>query len=359
MHRSRESLGLLRALALCLVCLGLLAFKSGGAEQESPKSQPAPKAAGQVDLTLADPPLEVLGGRFFVRTPKGAAIEGRAVPIMAAAESDEVETRIVLDRGELRLVLMVNDCFALASENFEADVKKCTAKWPDACRVEPLKLAAKGPSAVSVTPMRDPDHTRSVDATFVAGAFVMSADRSIQSFDLYTNAAGEKNLVALRSVFREIVLSVAPGKKTLNLEAGERRLFVYSKDTQVLMKVPGNTVLTRRNGPDFLVYNLTEMGSLGTPAGNMLIYAGGHPNYEPGEKRGAGVLFGKAIEWRALAEGKGLQTLCDFRLPDDPELKMHIIIEAPGEAGLNALKRTAESMKLVKSPAEPQAEPKR
>ncbi len=60
------------------------------------------------------------------------------------------------------------------------------------------------------------------------------------------------------------------------------------------------------------------------------------------------MLFGKKVEWHLLPEGEGLQTLCPLAIPDDAHPSAHIIISAPNDAGLKALREAAESVKLVK-----------
>jgi hypothetical protein len=272
---------------------------------------------------------------------------------MGAPESEEHETRVVFDAGPERLALMAHESFAFAGDDFEQDVKGWVAQWRGKYKVEPCRLPVKALKAVAVIPVSDPDRSRSDDATFVEGIFVQSGDRTIQSLDVYVNAAAEKDLEGCKAVAHQILLSVAPGKKKLDLAAGERRLFVYSKDLEISITVPKNTVATKQVGPDFLVHRLIVLGAVGSDSGGILIYVGGHPDYEPGAKKGEAMVFGKKVEWHSFPRGEGLQTLCDLPIPGDHDLKSHIIIHAPNDAQLNALKQTAESMKLVKTNRSP------
>lgn len=163
----------------------------------------------------------------------------------------------------------------------------------------------------------------------------------------------EKDLEGCKAVAHRILLSVAPGKKKLQLAAGERRLFAYSKDLEISITVPKNTVATKQDGPDFLVHRLIVLGRLGADSGSIGIYVGGHPSFKPGAKRGEGMIFGQNVEWHSFEQGGGLEALGKLPIPGDIPLFAHVWVQAPNDAQLGALKQASESMKLVdvKEPA--------
>ena len=240
-----------------------------------------------------------------VRMPQGAKIEARPFDIMSAPESEEHETRVVFDAGQERLVLMVHESFAFAGDEFEKDVRDWVTKWKGKYRIEPVQLPTKGLKAVSVIPLNNPDHTRSDDATFVEGVFVESHDRTIQSLDVYVNAAAEKDLESCKAVARQILLSVAPGKKKLKLAAGERRLLPTQRTWRSPITVPKNMVATKQVGPDFLVHRLIVLGRLGADSGSIGIYVGIVPDFDPGHEKERRDVFGKKVEWHSFQHGGG------------------------------------------------------
>jgi len=293
-------------------------------------------------------PIEVLGGRLTVRMPQGAKIEARPFDIMSAPESEEHETRVVFDTGQERLVLMVNETFAIAEDDFDKGVRDWVARWKGKYRIEAIQLPSRGLKSVSVIPLNNPDHTRSDDATFVEGVFVESDDRTIQSLDVYVNSAAEQDLEGCKAVAHQILLSVAQGKKRLNLDAGQRRLFAYSKDLEISVTVPKNMVATKQDGPDFLVHRLIALRRLGANPESIGIYVGNHPDFHPGAKKGDGMMFGKKVDWYPLQQGVGLEALCELTIPDNLPLFAHVWVQAPDAARLGELKQVAESMNLIK-----------
>src|SRR4051812_17379629 len=66
-------------------------------------------------LGLAPKPVDALGGRLTLRVPQGAVSEARGHSIMAADRPDENETRFVVDAENARIVVIVSDVFATAS----------------------------------------------------------------------------------------------------------------------------------------------------------------------------------------------------------------------------------------------------
>ncbi len=267
---------------------------------------------------------------------------------MAAPESNEHETRVINDSGKERLVILAHESFAIASDDFLKDVREWTAKWAGKYRLESAQLSDKGLKAILVIPVNEPDHSRSSDSAFVEGIFIQSADRTVQSFDIFINLAAENDLKRYKGVAHDILLSIVSGKRKPDLTPGERRLFAFSKELEIAVSVGKNMLVTRQDGSDFLVHRIVALGQLGTPSGSVLIYVGHHPDYEMGERKGEAVVFGKKMEWFGFREGEGLQIVCDLPIPGRDGLKSHIMVNAINEATRAELKHVAESLKLVK-----------
>jgi hypothetical protein len=231
--------------------------------------------------------------------------------------------------------------------DFEKDVREWVAKWSGKYRIETLQLPNIGLKAITVIHLNPPDHTRSDDATFVEGLFVESADRTIQSLDVYVNVAADKVLKDCQAVAHRILLTVAPGKKKLQLAAGERRLFAYSRDLEISITVPKNVVATRQDGPDFLVHRLIVMGRLGADSGSTGIYLGDNPSFKPAVKKGEGMILGNNVDWHSFEQGGGMEALCKLPIPGDSPHTVHVWIRAPNDAQLRLQRQAVESMRLV------------
>lgn len=111
-----------------VTAIAVIVFADPLPRMEPPSSPPSRATDGIGKAILAENPVEVLGDRLTVRMPQGARVEARPFPIMGATESEEHETRVVFDAGQERLVLMVNESFAFASDDFEKDVRGWVAR---------------------------------------------------------------------------------------------------------------------------------------------------------------------------------------------------------------------------------------
>jgi hypothetical protein len=66
----------------------------------------------------SDPVTDLLGGRLTVRLPRDAKVSGVWTDIMGAAPADTEISRVQLDAGSQRLVLVAYELFARAGEDF-------------------------------------------------------------------------------------------------------------------------------------------------------------------------------------------------------------------------------------------------
>ena len=114
------------------------------------------------------------------------------------------------------------------------------------------------------------------------------------------------------------------------------------------MTVPKGMVVTTQRGPDFLVHRLIMLGRLGGNPGSVGVYLGNFPDFHPGVKKFEGMLFGKKIAWQEMPGAKGLETLCEHPLGEGFPASAHVWIVADDDARLAALRRVAESMRVVK-----------
>ena len=66
----------------------------------------------------------LLGGRLTVRLPPGAKIEAMAHSIMSAPAAETEHTRVVLDAGPQRMVIMADELFSIAGKDIEKRISE-------------------------------------------------------------------------------------------------------------------------------------------------------------------------------------------------------------------------------------------
>ncbi len=246
-------------------------------------------------LKLAREPVDLLNGRLTVRVPeKGRQVQMQR-SIMAAPEANTEMSRVVVDAGKQRLVIVASELFARRDKEFGNAVRKKAATFAEKVGVEecavapPLQAYCYAP----VVPTHDQE------ANLVLGLFVAQADATVEHLMFFVNQSGARNLGDAAGLAKSIVRTLAAGTRKLESTAGERELFAYSRDSAVFVTVPEGYVATMQQGPDFLVHHLHKITGFGEIAASVGIYLGDHPalGREGYQKQSPVVLLGKKTDW--------------------------------------------------------------
>jgi hypothetical protein len=294
--------------------------------------------------------MDLLNGRLRVRLPAGARNEARGHSIMAAPQSVQQETRLVLDAGRERLVVMSYELFATAGDDLAAAVRKYLAEDGATEKIEPLTLA--GLRAIVAVPTT---HDLKREAIPVLDVFVASPDSTVQALAFFVNPAGGTDIQGVTELARRSAATLAAGPAKLPSTTGSR---VLSDGLHIT--VPAGYVATRQDGPDFTVHHLRKLGPLGEPTTRVGIYLGGHPAYQHKQvddtpvalKKTAGKLLGQAMEWHTWTRGKPPTqvTTMEAIVPHGSGLLVHVFMSAPSEAALAEPKAIAETLAPMKAP---------
>ncbi|NQU19712.1 MAG: hypothetical protein HQ567_00405 [Candidatus Nealsonbacteria bacterium] len=315
-----------------------------------------PTHAGELaDLELAERPVPLLGDRLRVRMPRDAEIEARGRSLMGADESAEEETRVVFDLGDMRLVLMANETFTTAGEDFESQVRKLDQEVKEEGRTARSSLIVEEDGFRVYQTDTDPIDTND-EAIAVVSAWVVHSDGTVQSLFAYANGPAAKDLEEVRALFSRVLKTLAPGTKRLDSAARTCQLDVYSQTGGLAIDLPENYVATVQHGPDFLVHRFRKIVPFGETSPAIGVYVGGHPNYQhkqqgvQGKKweKVGGTLLGRNADWFKYADGDGISLEAIRPLEEiDDYLMLHAFMHAPNVKQLEEIKKITRTMRLV------------
>jgi len=303
---------------------------------------------------------DLLGGRLRIRMPKNAKVEMRGHSIMAAPEALTEETRVMLDAGKERLVLMAWEMFALAGDDLAkavlADIAR-SGEEAKGSRVEPLVVPKPLADAVLVFPA---GHDPKREAVLLLSAYVESADGTVQLLAFYVNPAGAKDMAGCTALAKKLAGTLTAGEKKLNLAAGPRRFPGAGDKDFLVLEVPAGFVASTQTGPDFSVYRLRKVVVMGQPGSAVGIYLGGHPSYQHNQSGGGakpalskGKLLKQEVEWHNWSRGKLTTSEAILPMPGSGGLFLHTFLTAVKPADLAVLKTVIESLKIErKKPGE-------
>lgn len=262
-----------------------------------------PAADDLAQLRVSATKTDVLDGRLLVSLPDRAKSRPMQHGIMSAPESDSEQTRIVIDAGQQRMVLMVYELFARAGTDLEEPAQKMTSHFPVKVSVQkwtlvaPLRAVAYFPTAP----------TKNEEANFVMGLFVADSDGSVQNLIWYVNPAGASQFDAALKLAKSMADTIAPGTRTLDTTGGERELSAYSKTKSVFAKIPQDYVITAQHGPDFIVHHINKIVAFGDQNASMGVYLGDHPSskHDGFTEQEKTTLFGKSVHWYQKVDNEG------------------------------------------------------
>lgn len=327
-------------------------------------------AAGQklARVALAKEATVLLGGRLTARMPVGARVEQRRRSIMAAKQPVQEETRVVLDAGAERLVVMAYEVFANDGGDFDKGARADIARWSKGTKkptpvfgVE--KLTLPGLPAFAASP-KSLDTSRG--AIFTLGVYTRHPDGLVQYLAFYVNKAGVVDETGVRKLVRAIAETLRPGPRRLERKGGERALAGLSKNGGLRVTLPPGWAHTVTRGPDFLVHRLRRITPLGKPTQSVSVYLGGHPSYQHRQSRIEGLkvnevkapLLGAEVSWKRWTRpnkgGTAGATTVEAIVPaPGGKTRAHVFYTSAEPAALESLGALAATLKAAKPAAAP------
>lgn len=312
-------------------------------------------------------PISLLGGRLLAVMPRGAKPEPRGPGnIMGAAPSTESETRVVLDVGPERIVLMASETYCTAGDDFETKVRDEAAKWGKEAKttfaVEPIRPA--GPAGrLTILSIVNTGKAERSDAISIRNAYVLLPDKTVVSVDLYANPKAYEDSEGCDALAKAVLAKLSAGDGKLPTAAGAKHIPVGSREPQLEVTTPDGFVLTCDEGIDFFVWRLARIRAFGNSrTGQIGLYIGGAPNpiHERREEQfgkiteSKGKLLGQDVTWYswvAKSDGEdmlGTEAIVKAAVPGEEEaMSVHMFAAARDARELDELRKIIESLRVV------------
>jgi hypothetical protein len=303
-------------------------------------------------VDLAATPVKVLEDRLTLRMPEGTKDEARRGSIMAAAEPNCRETRLVWTSGEQKIVVMVYELFQTADRDFVGQLKKVVGLWD--MDVDLSAIREDGTLRICIATPRKID--ASADAVYILGVFTAQADGSVQSIRMYANPAAARDAAACAVLVGKIADSIKAGSRKLTKEAGTRMLEKLDGGKRVVVDVPEGFTLTTQTGPDFQVVSILKIVPLGERAQSFNVYFGGFPGYQfknqterPEVRAVQGTLLGERVAWHHWSSGGKSPMHVKEALGDVPGgggEKIHVFLVAPTTDDLGSVDSILDKLRI-------------
>lgn len=306
---------------------------SAGGLTTSSATAAEPACGGFEQRALQSTTAPLLNDRLKFRAPEGATPHPPSTNVPLADAATVMETRVSLADGDKRLTVISEELGALAPA---ALVERLKANSPRLAQATFRETTL--PSGLEVVFATHPLPPAVAGDVPLVHAFSTLPDRTLQATRVVVNpevmAAGGTGCVDLAV---RILSTLAPGKRSLDLSAGTRKLGRFELD------VPGGTLIAQQQGPDFDLYRVLVVRELGTPAPQLGIYVGGHPSYsvESNAKKVPGEVLGRSVTWfETTTNAVERETLIEL-----PETSLHLFLAASNASDAEALTKTASTLR--------------
>lgn len=242
----------------------------------------------------------ILNDKAFFYFPAEAKNEKRGVGIMSADPNENEETRIVFDKGDMRLVFFAQELFALADN----DLFQTLSKEDEAAQSKTQIFTDKdGLFSILSTPTQF-DPTKS--AILVNSLVVKTQENTLFRISAYINPGTYKMKDQYQKLTENVFSTLSKGTREINRDARQEKHEVFGSKKSLAFDLPPNYCVTVDQQYDFQVFKIHRYQRLADPTWiQILIYNGHHPSvtyrrYGLSEKDGKkikGKFLDQKIDW--------------------------------------------------------------
>lgn len=310
--------------------------------------------AHQIDTISLTQKLPVLNKRAFFKFPAKAANIARSGSIMSADPNQDVETRIILDTGKMRLVFFAQELYKFAGGDFVDEIKTAPA---EANKKQQVLINKNNVLAVLSTPVIF-DSTKS--AILVNTLLVKTKDSTIFRVDAYINPAGYAHRTEFIRLAEKVFATLQIGPRLNNRTRREQNVNIWGTKANFKLAIPKNYCVSVDRKYDFQVirfHRYTEYRD--TDWVDLMIYTGNHPwkDYEHYklELNSAvnvpGTFLSEPITWLSFTNDEKRIYIKEQKIPFDKvqeNLVAHLGLISNKAAMIAELTKIAEAIRLEK-----------
>lgn len=214
---------------------------------------------------------ELLSNRLSVILPMKPDIEPRSASIMGAEQPNEIETRVVCEDGDKKMVVMAWELFKRAGADYSTEAPKYINEWFESQNIptEPWENKPDAVGALANLPKGN-------DEAMLYGACLhRHKDGTVQLVGVFFNKKLNEDPAACLKTTRNVLSSIQSEERTLPL--GKPQRFNLRQENTLIVTLPPEWACATQKGIDFDVHHLYEVKDLGKSTRHCGIYYGDHP----------------------------------------------------------------------------------
>lgn len=308
------------------------------------------------DSTAPGKQLSILNNKYYFVFPSTAKITPRVADIMAADPNINRETRIMLEKGNQKLVFFAQELFALSGKALFEEISK--ENEPEFNFNRKIIFDEDSVLAILSTPSR---FDSASPAILINSLLIKSPDNTVSRVDAFISpeAFPARNEYIKRT--EDIFRTISKGIRRVKLEPREESYKIFGTDSKIVFKLPENYYVTVDEKYDFGVFKLNKYknGITDTSYTGISIYAGHHPSYFHTEygysvdksTKIKGLFLQNPVEWLYFRDDAQSFYLKEQFIQSDfiqQSLVLHVAMLTNKKQVLDELNKIVESIKWVK-----------
>lgn len=322
-----------------------------------PELKPATVEAvtASAPIELVQEPLKLLGDRLNIRMPKGAEIARRGTGPAPDDSMAQQETRIVCDMGRKKLMLMVYETFKTATTDMDEKITTMASQMSSSGSQLQM-VVLPNDTGLKVTQAIFPTVATDKQIAPICSAWIVGPDKTVQVLQCYANPKSQQDVEEFRSLWTDILKTLAPGKARLDTKARTQE-FKLQGEQVLSLELPEGSVATAGHGPDFMLYSIDRLVPFGGDSDTIGIYSGAKAQYRSGARGMPGFttdtengdLLGAPVEWRKYTGPKATIMEAIRPFPEaGQDMKLHVFFSSTSPDKLAECRKTVGTMKLGK-----------
>jgi hypothetical protein len=218
--------------------------------------------------------ISLLNNRFYCTFPDSAKNIARGTNIMSADPNENIETRVVYDIGDKRIVFFAEELLTRNVENLEIKLKKESSKD------YPFTITTKDNLDSTICYRKTPlKFNEKSEAILINSIIIKNADNTLSKFSAYLNPNAFKDKTTFDKIVENVFSSFKKGKRRFDLKARIETFNILGTKNQYKIKLPENYVVTVDKKYDFEVYKVKQLPLYGDKDfADLIIYYGFYPS---------------------------------------------------------------------------------
>jgi hypothetical protein len=247
--------------------------------------------------------VSLLKDRLRCQVPESAFEKAREeVKGAPPPPGSERESRIILySRGkEGEMILMASDTLSIETDEFE---QKTLDFWQKREGTK-FRLVLQ-PTDGSYRLLLLVSESIPKGASFVRGAYIIQADKTIQFAAIYGSPDTMERSDQAIILAEKILRTLRPGERKVLMSEGNRYLDTFDPNKKIEASVPNGYITNTNVGPDFLIHFIQPIAKFGELVPQLAIFIGKEPNLffkqapqdEIAMENPNVRMFGRAMNW--------------------------------------------------------------